>query len=167
MGMVGNYLRVSKSDLEEYLADSSKLEDRVYNEETDSDDNLVYIDKSWEGIFFLLTGTGIGNSVKATAPLRWILIAPQEIDPDQDLGYGPACYTSIEQTKEIHNALNKITLDELKNRYNSEAMMELSVYPEIWNDLDALEYLLDNYIVLKEFYEKAALENQAVIIFLN
>jgi hypothetical protein len=68
---------------------------------------------------------------------------------------------------EVSVALNKLTTDELRNRYDGNLMMELGIYPEIWDEIESLEYLIENFKALKEFYNKAALENQAVIIFVN
>lgn len=167
MGMVGNYLRVSNEELEKYLADSSLLEDRVYEDDIDNDKYLIYVDKSWEGLFFLLTGKSLATSDEASTPLQWTLTAPQFIDPDQDMGYGPAVYTTIEQTKEVHNALNKITVDELRNKFDGKLMMKLEIYPGGWDDDESLEYLIENFNSVKDFYSKAAADNQAVIIFLN
>ena len=63
MGMIGNFLRVSSAELEEYLKDSSLLENRIYDEECeDEDPNMIDIDKSWDGIIFLLTGQSFENS---------------------------------------------------------------------------------------------------------
>ena len=46
MSMIGNLLRVSKTELEDYLNDSSLLEDNIYNEEDDENLNLINIDKA-------------------------------------------------------------------------------------------------------------------------
>jgi hypothetical protein len=35
--MIGNLLRVTKSELEEYLNDSSLLEDKIYDDETENE----------------------------------------------------------------------------------------------------------------------------------
>ncbi len=165
--MIGNYLRVTKDELEEYLADSSKLEERIYNAESYTDKNLIDVDKSWEGLFFLLTGKSLATAKEASAPLVWTLTPPNEIDPDQDIGYGPATYTTSEQTKEISSALNKISTDDLRGRYNGQLMMEMGIYPEVWNDIDSLEYLMEEFNSMKDFYNKATAENQAVIFFIN
>jgi hypothetical protein len=167
MGMIGNYLRVTKDELENYLADSTLLENRVYDDETLNDKNLIDIDKSWEGLFFLLTGKALAKAEDASIPLLWILTPPQEIDPDQDMGYGPATYTTIEQTKEVNNALNKVSVDELKDKYNGKLMMEMGIYPEVWDDDESLEYLIENFNTMRDFYNKAVADNQAVIIFIN
>jgi len=167
MSMIGNYLRVTKEELEEYLAYSSKLENRVYNESDPADKNLIDVDKSWEGLFFLLTGKSLSTADEAATPLVWILTPPNEIDPEQDMGYGPATYTTIEQTKEISHALNKISGDELRAKYDGQLMMELGIYPEIWNGTESLDYLIEYFNLVRNFYSKAAAQNQAVIIFMN
>lgn len=166
--MVGNYLRVSQSELEEYLNDSGKLEDRIYDENNKSDKNYIDVDKSWNGIFFLLTGKSLSNIEAALPPLRWTLDAPQQIDPNQDLGYGPAYYSTTEQTKEISEALNKISIGDFKSKFNGKLMMEADVYPQIWDEgIDALEYLALHFNNLKDFYKQAVTNMQAVIIFIN
>ncbi len=165
--MIGNFLRVSTEELNEYISDSSKLEDRIYDEDAYNDKNLIDVDKSWEAIFFILTGKSIATGEEADTPLCWTLSGPQEIDPDQDLGYGPATYTSVQQTKEINQELNKLSLEELKARYNSKLMMELGIYPEAWEHEESLSYLMENIVSLKEFYNNAARDNQAVILFVN
>lgn len=167
MGMIGNYLRVTEEELEDYLGDSSKLEERVYNDENPDDQNFIDVDKSWEGLFFMLTGQSLATSDEASAPLLWTLVPPQEIDPDQDMGYGPATYTTVDQTKEVSAGLNKISLDEFKSRYNGKLMMEMGIYPEVWDEPECLDYLVEYFVLVKDFYNKATEDNQAVIVFIN
>ncbi len=167
MGMIGNYLRVSKEELQSYLADSSLLEVRVYDEENLSDENLIDVDKTWEGLFFVLTGQSLETAEKADTPLLWTLSPLQIIDPDLDMGYGPATYSTVEQTKEVSTAINRISIEEVKNRFNGEVMMEMGIYPNSWVDNESLEFLIENFILLKDFYNRAAAEGQAVIIFIN
>jgi hypothetical protein len=167
MGMIGNYLRVTKDELQSYLSDSNLLNNRIYDHENQNDKNLIDVDKSWEGLFFLLTGKSLATFEEASTPLLWILIPPQEIDSDQDMGYGPATYTTIEQTKELNNALNTISIDEIRDKYNGNLMMEMGIYPEAWDNDESLEYLVESFNTVKDFYNKAAADNQAVIIFLT
>jgi len=58
MGMTVTFLRVSKNELKECIENSELLEERVFNDEIDDDDNFLDIDKSWDGISFLSTGSG-------------------------------------------------------------------------------------------------------------
>lgn len=167
MGMIAKYLRVSQAELETYSKDSSKLEDRIYREDNAEDPNLINLDKAWEGIFFLLTGAGLSNIEDAKEPLSLLLNTALEIDPEQDMGYGPAMYNTISQVKEISAALNIITTDDLYTRYDAEKMTALGVYPEIWDEEDAVEYLIEKFDMLKAFYNDAVSEQHAVIFFIN
>ena len=158
MGMVGNYLRVSQSELEEFLNDSSKLEDRVYSESGMAVSNLIDVDKAWDGIFYLLTGKTIHTVAEAAEPFVWISYAPNEIDSEQDMGYGPACYTTVAQTKQLNDSIQKITDEELKNKYDGKQMIQLGIYPQIWANEESRDYLFQYFNELKAFYQKKQLK---------
>lgn len=163
MGMIANFLRVSESELNDYLKDSSLLEGNIYSDEENS--NLTDIDKSWGGILFLLTGQGLEELVH---PLSRILFSGELIDEDQDLGYGPAHYLTVLEVKEIYNEISKITLEELRGRYDAEKMEQLGIYPNIWDDNEeSVDYLLDSYNDVLEVYSEAVKNNQAIITFIN
>jgi len=167
MGMIGNLFRVTMKDLEEILEDSSLLEDLVDAEDNVSLNNLLDIDKSWEGIFYLLTGHGIAELDDAKPPLSWALFSLQLIDEEQDMGYGPAHYIDADQVKQLNKELDNITEEELKQRYNGKQMDEAGIYPEVWAEAESLDYVLDYFGQLKEFYKQAEKESMAVITFLN
>lgn len=167
MSMIGNFLRATKTELEEYLKDSSLLESSIYNEETDDENpNLTDIDKSWDGILFLLTGQNVANTEH---PLAKILFSGQLIDEDQDLGYGPAHYLTPDQVKDLNNQISKITIEALKEKYDPEKMEELEVYPAIWKREgdDAFDYLSGYFKIVQQVYSDAAKNGEAVITFIN
>ena len=75
---------------------------------------------------------------------------------------------STDKTKEIAEAMNKISLAEFESKFNGPLMMEKNIYPQIWDEgNDALQYLTDNFEKLKEFYNLANTNMQAMIIFIN
>ncbi|MBS1667629.1 MAG: YfbM family protein [Bacteroidetes bacterium] len=164
--MIGNLLRVTKAELDDYLKDSSLLESSIYDEETDEENpNLVDIDKSWDGIVFLLTGQGIAN---AEHPLLRVLFSGQIIDEEQDLGYGPAHYLTPEQVAELNNQIAKITIADLKQKYDPKKMTELEVYPTIWDEGDqAFAYLSEYFVTVQQVYFEATKNGEAIITFLN
>lgn len=164
MGMIGNFLRVTNAELEAYLKDSSLLEKRIYNENAEDDPALYEIDKSWEGILFLLTGQ---NLATLTHPMRLVLFSGQTIDEDQDLGYGPGQYLTPGQVKEMDTELAKITEEELRKRFDARQMAELEIYPNIWEGHDMLNYLLQYFNVVQDIYATAAKNNEAIITFIN
>lgn len=165
MSMIGNLLRVTKNELEEYLKDSSLLESRIYNDETDDvDPNLVDIDKSWDGIIFLLTGQNFENS---NHPLTKVLFSGQIIDEEQDLGYGAGQYLKPEQVKEVNEQISKISVEELSEKYDAKKMTELEVYPNIWDNEDTVSYLIEYVQTIQEVYAEASKNDQAIITFIN
>ncbi|MGG9963528.1 YfbM family protein [Ferruginibacter sp. SUN106] len=165
--MIGNLLRVTKTDLEAYLKDSSLLESSIYDEETDDENpNLTDIDKSWDGILFLLTGQNVANT---DHPLAKVLFSGQIIDEEQDLGYGPAHYLTPEQVADLNDQLSKITTAELKQKYDPEKMEAIEVYPSIWTEEGdgAFEYLSEYFKTVQEVYSEAAKNGEAIITFIN
>jgi hypothetical protein len=162
MGMIANLLRVTTTELETYLQDSSLLEERIYDENATEDRNLNDVDKAWDGIIFLLTGQNIQN---ADHPLVQVLFSGQLIDEEQDLGYGPGHYLTPDQVKDLSDQISKITTEDLKKKYNSKKMNELDVYP-IWDE-DSFDYLAENFKLLQQIYAEAANNDQAIITFLN
>ena len=162
--MIGNLLRVTKSELEEYLNDSSSLENKIYDDENENE-NLVDIDKSWDGIIFLLTGQSFAT---AEHKLVSLLFSGQIVDEEQDLGYGPAHYLTPEQVSELNNEISSITISELKEKFNPEKMTELEVYPAIWDEEDeAFDYIADGFLTLQNVFAEATRNGEAIITFLN
>jgi hypothetical protein len=165
MSMIGNFLRVTRTELDEYLKDSTLLEKRIYEDESAGEDpKRVDIDKSWDGIIFLLTGQSFGNS---DHPLKKVFLSGQTINDDQDLGYGPGQYLTPEQVKELNIQLAKISIDDLRSRYDAKKMMELEVYPTSWENNKMVDYLTDYFNVVKEIYSEATKNDEAIITFLN
>lgn len=162
--MIGNLLRVTKSELEEYLKDSSLLEDKIYNDET-GNENLVDIDKAWDGIIFLLTGQCLAT---ANHNLVKVLFSGQLINKEQDLGYGPAHYLTPEQVTELNNKISTITIVDLKEKFDPEKMNKLDVYPAIWDEGDdVFDYVADGFLTLQNVFAKATKNGEAIITFLN
>jgi len=163
MSMIGNLLRVSNAELESYLENSSLLEDRLYDNDAE-DPNLTDIDKSWEGILFLLTGQNIET---LDHPMGKVLFSGQLIDAEQDLGYGPGNYLTPEQVKEVNSQLSQLSPEELRKKFDAKRMMQLEVYPNIWEEEEVVDYLLGYYETIREVYATATKNSQAVITFLN
>lgn len=166
MSMIGNLLRVTNAELEAYLKDSSLLENSIYEEESEEGNpNLTDIDKSWNGILFLLTGQSLED---IDHPLARVFFSRQVIDEEQDLGYGPGHYLTSAQVKEVNAEIANLTTEEMKSRYDAKKMTELDVYPSIWDEGDdAATYLLDYFNTVKEVYAQASKNGEAIITFIN
>ena len=163
--MIANLLRVTNTELEEYLKDSSLLENRIYDDESEDDDpNSVHIDKSWAGILFLLTGQ---NLETLNHPLEKVLFSGQLIDEEQDLGYGPGHYLTPEQVKEVNEQISQISTEELGKKYDPKKMNELEIYPNSWEDGDMANYLTEYFKTIQNVYAEASKNDEAIITYLN
>jgi len=166
MGMVLNLLRVSSDDLSSFLKDSSLLDDRLDElfESSDSED-LIDLDKSWNGVFYVLTGQNIDN---LDHPLAKALFSGMLVDEDQDLGYGPGHFVTAAEVRELSHGLTALTRSDLNNRFDPVRMDQLDVYPAFWaEDASSFEYIWEHFVSLREFYRKAAEANQAVVTFIS
>lgn len=167
MGMIANLIRVPESELAEILEDSTILENIVYADDDYGQENerVADIDKSWDGIIFLLTGHSIQN---ASHPLVNVLFSGQLIDEEQDMGYGPAHYLTSVQVKELNEQISGLTEEDLRKRFNPAEMKKQGVYPDIWDEGDdAFEYIYEGFISLQHTFITAAANNEAIITYVS
>lgn len=167
MGMIGNVLRVSEEELNNFINDSKTLENKIYADDCYEAEWFLDLDKSWDGINYILTGEIIGGLENKPNKLERALFSFQVIDEDQDLGYGPAQYLTSAQVKETFTELEKITDEVLKSKINGSEMNEIGIYPEVWIESESQEFLIESFGEFKEFYKKAAENNEAIVVYIN
>jgi hypothetical protein len=117
------------------------------------------IDKSWHGIHFLLTGSAWGGK----PPLFNAVLGGREFGPD--LGYGPARYLTPDQVKEVAVALEAITKETLRARFDPRAMTEANIYS--WHEdkgEEGLEYFLEYYLEVRAYFSAGASQNHGMIL---
>lgn len=164
MGMIGNLIRVSEEELETYLKDSTKLEDRVYAATT-VDPNHLDLEKCWDILSYVITGYTL-IEIEGMHPAPSVLFAGLVIDKDMDMGYGPAYYCSADIVKELSVLLNNISTATFTERYKRKEVSEKNIYPAAWTE-EETDYVTELFEQVKAFYEKAAQEDQSVIAFIN
>jgi hypothetical protein len=164
MGMTANFIRVTPSELESYLADSRLLADRIYAV-VENDSTRYDIDKSWDGILFLLTGK---NSSDTSAPLSRLIFSNQLIDKQQDLGTGPAHYLTPQEVSDLNEQIKMVIPSSLKQNFNATAMKELGVYPNnVWDEEEVDEYLIEYFETVQEIFAVASGNGEAIITFIQ
>lgn len=164
MSMIGNILQVTTSELDIYLKDSTLLEKRIFDSESE-DQNLIDIEKAWHGLVFLLTGKDWDESNESLAR---VLFSGQLIDEEQDFGYGPAHYLTPDQVINLNEQISKLVVGDLKQKFDPKKMIELEIYPLIWDEGDnAFDYLSEYFEILKKTYSEAAMKRNAIITFLS
>jgi hypothetical protein len=167
MSMIGNLLKVSKAELDQYLEDSTLLEKRVYPKEYIDDSKLLDLDKAWENIYFLLTGCTSSDFENAEGPLSLILFNGKPIDKQQDMGYGPATYCTPEEVYEISSALPDVDMEKLRSKFESLKSSDVELYPFNPDSEDMFDRIFECYSKMKDFYVTAAKNHEAVISFIN
>jgi hypothetical protein len=163
MGMIVCLLAVSAEELNTILEDSAQLETIIDEEQ----ERLNDIDKAWEGIIYLLSGHGLSADSGPVEDLSRVVFSGQVVHEEQDLGMGPAHYLNPGQVAQAAKDLAQLNEGQLRSRYDADAMMKAGVYPEIWNNDESLEYLLENIEVLKAVYKSAAADGNSIITFLG
>ncbi|HEX8535831.1 MAG TPA: YfbM family protein, partial [Cystobacter sp.] len=105
MSINGNFRRVSADQLRALLASPEQLNDvlddsEVLDDDTSSSEYLP-LEKNWQALHFLLTGTAWEGS----PPLNFIAAGGQPVGDEEGFGYGPARAFTPEQVKDISRAL--------------------------------------------------------------
>jgi hypothetical protein len=121
----------------------------------------VSIDKAWHGLHYLLCGA----PEPAPGPLGQAVFGGTEIGEDQ--GYGPARYFTVAQVAEIASALRSPSLEqELRARFDDETMTQLGIYPGVW-ETDDLDWLVEAFQTVRDFYAAASQAEQAVVTLIE
>lgn len=167
MSMIGYLLQVTLAELEEILADSGVLEQKLSPPDDSEPEGLLDIDKTWEGIYYLLNGYPMSEAEKAQPPMSWVFFGGAIVDEKQDLGYGPATYITADQVALLSAELDNLSTGELRSRYNGKEMNDAGIYPEIWQEDDALPEVVDNFERIREFFKVARIKGNAVVTFIG
>jgi hypothetical protein len=125
------------------------------------EDAVLDIDKSWQGIHFLLTG----EQYKGAEPHSLPVLGGTEIG--EELAYGPARYLEPAQVEAAARLLGDVTLEQLRQRYNPKSLELARIYPNgFWmKERDqAFEYLAHWYEHLRRFYAEAATRGDAMLL---
>lgn len=166
MGMVLTLYRISIEKLREIENNTELLEELVDNEDTDSN---LYIDKSWQGVHYLLTGEAIeGKSELDEVIMSGEILGGYENEEEFDMGYGSPLYILPIKVKKINEILSTINMNDVEKRCNAKSLAKLAIYPfgiddedKITNiDLDYFKSHLNNVIA---FYQIAANNNEVVL----
>ena len=159
MSKIGYFLALKSEQLEALVREPASVGEFLeiaVDEQDELGGDFLDIDKSWQGIHFLLTGTLEAGE----QPLGWAVFAPTAIG--EDTAHGRARMLTVEQVAEVHKALIAIPADKLKRKCDWQLMNDREIYPGGWRAGDE-SYITDNFTSLKKFYEAAARKRMAVV----
>ncbi len=164
--MVVTMVQFSEQKLKEYIAQPQSFENDLPELESSPADKCCSLDKSWEAIHFILTGTNIG---KGKQPLSMTVYSEQFFDEEQDLGMGPASYLKPEQVIEISNLLNEFDRTKVQERYDPIRMDEIGIYPTFWskNPDGLFEYVFETFSELQSFFKDASSKRHSIASYIG
>lgn len=161
MGMIGYFFRTDDETLEKIRNGSTA--EVVFQKEME--DYLLDIDKTWHAIHFIVTGhkyDGAEGNI-----LNQLIFGETPVN-DDDLGYGPAMLTEKNTVAQIAAALNEWEKEAFRAKFHIQDMKENEIYPVLDDEEeeDFFTYVWEYFVILKEFYQKAANEGQHVLTFI-
>jgi hypothetical protein len=120
------------------------------------------LDKAWHGIHYLLTG----SAWEGEAPLDFLLQGGTVLGEEEEDEPAPRLF-SADEVKAIGHALAALDDDDLRARYDPDAMQRLDIYPDIWDGEEELDYCLEYFGQLQDFVADAARHERAIVIVIG
>jgi hypothetical protein len=169
VSIIANLRSASDPQLDALLAEPERLEDFLDDEEDFGRPAPVLeldLDRAWHGIHFLLTGT----AVEGQAPLDFLERGGQEVG-DVDLGYGPARALRAAEVAVIARALEGVSSQALRERFDPLRMRMLEIYPDTWDgkadEADPLGFLLSYFEELRTYVQRVAQTGLGMLVYLS
>ncbi len=120
------------------------------------------VDRAWHAIHYTLTY----QTADALLPLGFIMNGGQAL-PGEYEGSEPRGFSS-DDTKAIAEALDAITDDYFRARYDAKALRDQEIYPDLdWADADIKDYVADHFLSLRDFLSFCANHEMGMLVTLN
>jgi hypothetical protein len=132
----------------------------------------VDLDKAWEPLHFLLTGTALEGEEPACYLARGGEELVEALD-DEESVYSSIRVLTPEQVAAFDRHLSSLTTDELKRRFDVERMVELRIYSRRRgakmpaNDDGTLDHLIEAFEDLHAFVRETAASGAGAIAYLT
>ncbi|MFC9255415.1 YfbM family protein [Amycolatopsis thailandensis] len=152
MGMCGAYLRVTPDELRELIEEPDRYWD--YAEKAAGTERAVDVDKAWNALWYLVGRAGW----KIDFVLGGTLLG--EADSD-----GPPRYFSADEVRTISAELTGF--DKLSEGVELSDLEAEGIYPSIWDEPDALDYVRAHYDALVPFFAAAAKAGDPVVTIIT
>jgi hypothetical protein len=178
MGVTASYRRVTPTEWEKFESlfngiNARRVRSRLqgaylefaYSEELTSSGRYLDLEKEWHTLHALLTGDFSGPSEIKPFPPPLGNVVMGGTETPIDATYGKVRFLTTSEVREVADALSRITVDDLRSRFDPVAFTEADIYG--WDDDIELEILLDYYPRLVAFFGAAAREGDVVLLSLD
>ena len=130
-------------------------EARASGDETD-------VDKAWQAIHFLLTG----SAEPVDEVLGFMMAGGVELK-GTDVGHGPPRAFGREEVSTLASALRPFDRRALHSRYQPEEMDAADVYPQIWtrDGEEGFDYIWEHFEHLRTFLQETKERGEGLLVF--
>lgn len=167
MSMTGEYHRLTATSLEDLLGrvrhDPEAFSIYLYSElrRFDKRDSTLSIGKGWHGIHFVLNGDP--DEINSLAGS--VVYGGQEVGAD--MSYGPVRYMTPSQVQNVSKALEAITEEEFKARFDPAAFRAADIYSGgDWSHPNDLPWLWERFSDLRNFFREGAGFGEAILLYI-
>ena len=157
MSMCMTLYRVNRTETERLIRFELSV-DALLDQDVVDDSRIVELDKMWNAVHWLLTGTSMSPE-----GLGRILLGGSEVG--DDVGYGPARLVGPDEVKQLAQKLEGLDEAVLAARWDPSAMTAARVYPQVWDEPDILEEeVLPGLRSVLALYRAAAQTGESVVV---
>lgn len=156
MEMVGKYFMVDQYAIEQIQSGKKSVVAKDW----------LYIDMVWHAIHFTLSR--IIDEEFGKNPLSKVVLGGRVL-AEEDWGVHPIRYLSAKDVGITNTALQKVTDEEFKSKFDVTLMRENNIYPvtEAMDNDAFLEYAMGYLPDIREFFESAAQSDGFIIFSVN
>jgi Domain of unknown function (DUF1877) len=133
----------------------------------------IDLDKAWEPLHFLFTGTALEGEEPACYLACGGEELVEELDDEQNNVYSSIRVLAPEQVAAFDRYLSSLTIDELRRRFDVNRMIELRIYSKRrstkapTDDDGTLDHLIEAFEDLRTFVRETAASGAAAIAYLT
>ncbi|WP_407566222.1 YfbM family protein [Streptomyces sp. 184] len=171
MSMIGEYVRVTPAELDRAVREPDWAKTFVFgllevepDDETDDEPDpgearFLDTDKAWGAIEYLLR--------RIDFPVN-VVHGEESLPGAEEWGYGPPRYLTPEQVRKAAEGLVTTGFGRLAQGVTPDDLARADVYPQIiWKRAESFDYVQGHYEALVEFFEAAAREGDALLVWLG
>ena len=165
MGLIANYKYLSDKNLNELKALYTENTESITDIEENNNDLeiLLDLDKMWDVLLFVLTGTSASEPIKNNYFSEAIL-GISHIEEVEDF----IAYIEKSRIKDILLALDNFDIEKAMESFSMEECKKANIYPDIWDyeeeSEEIEEEIMDYFQNMKDFYRKILEVNGNVLI---
>ncbi len=156
MGMIGEYARLSDQDFQRCVREPDVVSDLVHEEL--GEERRTDLDKAWHALSHLLARAGMTVDVVLGGAL---------LEEAGDWGYGPPRHLTAEQVAAAGAQLRELSWEQLTESVTLTELDRAEIYPHIWDESDALDYVRPYYEALVAFFTAAARDGDTVLLWIS